>query len=95
MTFREAFPILRDAILSVCFMHFESIAHRDIKMQNIFELSDNSYVTADFGEGINLKFKEQYGKQVDFSVNHTQGWDLAGTSIYMDPLIHKVYLRYL
>ncbi len=56
MNFLEFFPILRDSIVGLIFMHINNIAHRDIKPGNIMKMSNNRYCLADYGEGINLNY---------------------------------------
>ena len=56
MHFVEFFPILRDSILGVIFMHINNIAHRDIKPGNIIKMDNNRYCIVDYGEGINLSY---------------------------------------
>ncbi len=60
MTLFEFFPILKDSILGLVFMHINNIAHRDIKPGNIMKMNDNRYVIVDYGEGINVTYQEQY-----------------------------------
>ena len=52
------FPLLRDSVLGLCYLHFNNIIHRDIKPENImcYELKNKNfnYKIADFGLGINL-----------------------------------------
>jgi len=56
MSFTSYFPIFRDSILGLVFMHINNIAHRDIKPGNIMKMSNNRYCIADYGEGINLTY---------------------------------------
>ena len=58
LTFFEFFPIFRDSILGLIYMHINSIAHRDIKPGNIMKMGDNRYVIVDYGEGRNLIYQE-------------------------------------
>ena len=51
---------MRDSILGICFMHAKSIAHRDIKPQNVLKLGPNDYAIGDYGEGLNLNYQEKY-----------------------------------
>jgi serine/threonine protein kinase len=82
--FQEFFALIRDSILGTVFMHTNSIAHRDIKPGNIMKLDSNKYVIADYGEGVNLNFLEQY-KIGDFY--QVDNWDLCGTPGYWDPIL--------
>ena len=52
MSFDRFFPIFKDSILGLVFMHINNIAHRDIKPGNIMKMSKNRYCIADYGEGI-------------------------------------------
>ena len=45
MNFLEFFPILRDSIVGLIFMHINNIAHRDIKPGNIMKMSNNRSTT--------------------------------------------------
>ncbi len=62
MPLEPFFPIFRDSILGLVFMHINNIAHRDIKPGNIMKMADNRYCIVDYGEGVNLTYQEQYGK---------------------------------
>ena len=53
-TLETFWPIMRDAILALCYMHFNNIIHRDIKPENIMKYNKNHYEIADFGLGVNL-----------------------------------------
>ncbi len=54
MTFREFFPVFKDGILGLTYMHIHNIAHRDIKPENIMKMSKDKFALADYGLGINL-----------------------------------------
>ena len=58
LKFKEFFPVFRDAILGLVFMHMKKIAHRDLKPENIMMMFENCYVIADFGIGKNLTYAE-------------------------------------
>ena len=62
MSLIQFFPIFKDSILGLVFMHINNIAHRDIKPGNIMKMSGNRYCIADYGEGINLTYQEQYSE---------------------------------
>jgi serine/threonine protein kinase len=66
MDFIEFFPIYRDTILGMIFMHINNIAHRDIKPPNIMKMGENRYCIADYGEGINLNYLELYQDELKF-----------------------------
>ena len=51
LSFEEFYPMLRDIVLGIVYMHSQGICHRDIKPQNIMEMNSNLYVHADFGCG--------------------------------------------
>ncbi len=58
MDFQQFFPIFRDTILGLTFMHINKIAHRDIKPANIVKFNKDNYVLVDFGNGINLQNRD-------------------------------------
>ncbi len=91
MTFREFFPVFKDGILGLTYMHIHNIAHRDIKPENIMKMSKDKFALADYGLGINLQYLEEYQKKDDdfFQVGN---WPCAGTPPFMDPIFHKQYL---
>jgi len=60
MGFKTFFPIFRDSILALSFLHNKNCAHRDIKPENILQIDDNSYKITDYGEGINLNYSCQF-----------------------------------
>ena len=66
MTFDQFFPIFKDCILGLTFLHNQSIIHRDITPKNILQSKDDSYTLTDYGEGLNLKFKNRYQEEVQF-----------------------------
>ena len=55
MSFRDFFPIFKDTILAVTYMHSRAFAHRDIKPNNILKMKSGKYVVVDYGVGINLE----------------------------------------
>lgn len=63
MSYIQFFPIMRDLILGLCFMHKNHIIHRDIKPLNVLKLYTGEYVICDYGEGINLGYKEKYKEE--------------------------------
>jgi serine/threonine protein kinase len=58
MNLQSFFPIFRDCILGLTFMHINNIAHRNLKPGNIMAINQNKYVLADYSEGINLSFED-------------------------------------
>jgi len=62
MKFLDFFPIYRDCIIGLTFMHIKRIAHRDIKPENIMKITQNQYALADYGVGKNLSTTEEYAK---------------------------------
>ncbi len=54
MLFREFFPVFKDGILGLTYMHIHNIAHRDIKPANFMKISKDKFALADYGIGINL-----------------------------------------
>ena len=60
MDYKTFFPVFRDCILGLSFIHKKSIIHRDIKAANVLKLNDNAYVYDDFGEGLNLSYECKY-----------------------------------
>ena len=66
MNFKEFFPLLRDSLLGLFYLHNKNIAHRDIKPANILKTNDNCYKLTDYGEGINLSYKCIYLKEVNY-----------------------------
>jgi len=57
MNLQRFFPLFRDSILGLTYLHGKNIAHRDIKPSNILKVGTNSYKLTDYGEGINLTYK--------------------------------------
>lgn len=58
MDFKEFFPVFRDSILGLTYMHMNKICHRDIKPESIMKMDNNTFVLADYGNGSNLNFIE-------------------------------------
>ena len=54
MSFREFFPVFKDSILGLTYMHIHNIVHRDIKPANFMKMSKDTFALADYGIGINL-----------------------------------------
>lgn len=63
-TFTELFPMIRDSIKSLSFMHLNKLIHRDIKPANILKFGDTYYIS-DYGLCVNLFFEAKY-KNTDF-----------------------------
>jgi serine/threonine protein kinase len=51
LDFKRFFPIFRDCIYGLSYIHSKNIAHRDIKPANILKFNEYSYKLADYGEG--------------------------------------------
>ena len=62
LNFSMFFAILRDSIIGLTSMHLKSIVHLDIKPENIMKFSDNNFIIADYGIGINLTYFETYSR---------------------------------
>lgn len=62
MEFEQFFPIFKDAILGVVYMHSRAIVHRDIKPENILKMDSGKFVLVDYGIGINLDGEERYNE---------------------------------
>ena len=60
MNFDEFFFLFRDTILGITYMHSKTLAHRDIKPDNILKMENGKYVIMDFGIGINLENEDYY-----------------------------------
>jgi ribosomal protein S6 kinase alpha-5 len=74
----EIVDILKQIIKGFLFLQEKSIAHRDIKPQNILLFPNNVYKIADFGEAKNIK-------------NISQQSTLRGSELYMSPSLYKGY----
>jgi len=72
MQFQEFFPLLRDCVLGLCYLHNKSIAHRNIKPANIFRMDENCYTIADYGEGINLSYTCDYFENINYQIGDFQ-----------------------
>ena len=66
MNLHTFFPVFRDCILGLTFMHANNIVHRDIKPGNIMVMHKNRFVLADYGEGLNLTFEHEYSNNLFF-----------------------------
>ncbi len=88
MKFREFFPVFKDSILGITYMHIHNIAHRDIKPANLMKISKDKYALADYGLGINLQYREEYGNKEDdfFQIGN---WPGAGTPLFLDPILYR------
>lgn len=86
MSLKRFFPIFRDCILGLTYIHNKCIGHRDIKPDNVMKVTDNCYKIADYGEGINLSFNSATFEQVQFQKGK---FPIKGTPSYLDPLIYK------
>ena len=66
MDFKSFFPLFRDTILGLTFLHNKNIAHRNIKPSNIIMMNSNSYKISDYGEGLNLNYSCKELPSVEF-----------------------------
>ena len=55
MSFQDFFPVFKDTIFAITYMHCRAFAHRDIKPNNILRMPSGKYVIMDYGVGINLE----------------------------------------
>ena len=74
----EIISLLKQIIKGFLFLQEKSIAHRDIKPQNILLFPNNVYKIADFGEA---KFIKNINEQST----------LRGSELFMSPLLYKGY----
>jgi len=86
LSFKDFFPIFRDTILGLTFMHINNIAHRDINPNYIINVKKGIYALADYGQGVNLNFQETYSENDFFQVGN---WHLDGTYEYLDPAFER------
>ena len=85
LDFKTFFPVFRDTILGLVFMHSDAIAHRDIKPGNILLMKSGEFTLADYGEGVNLAGEEKYNENDhNFMVGK---WELRGTVPYFAPAL--------
>jgi len=56
MNFKEFFPVFRDSILGLTYLHSKNIVHRNIKPSAIAKIEDWLYKITDYGEGISLNY---------------------------------------
>ena len=47
-------------------MHINNIVHRDLKPGNVMAINSNRFVLADYGEGLNLTFEDEYNEDLFF-----------------------------
>ena len=66
MGLEQFFPVFRDCILGLTFMHINNIVHRDLKPGNVMAINSNRFVLADYGEGLNLTFEDEYSEDLFF-----------------------------
>lgn len=72
----ELISILRSLTNALAFMQKNTIAHRDIKPQNVLVFKGGVYKVADFGEAKELKISKQLNT-------------LRGTELYMSPVLYE------
>ena len=66
--FKEFFPLFRDTILGLTFLHSENFVHGNIKPGNIMKINNNSYKLSEYGEGYNLNYRYKNSKLIDFQI---------------------------
>jgi serine/threonine protein kinase len=47
-------------------MHANNIVHRDLKPGNIMAINPDSFVLADYGEGLNITYEAEYSKKLHY-----------------------------
>ena len=57
LSFNELFPILKNGIATLVFLHGKGVVHRDIKPDNMLQMLNGNWVLADYGIGYSLKDK--------------------------------------
>ena len=63
--FSEFFPLFRDGIFGITFLHGHYMAHRDIKPNNIMQLSKDTWRLLDYGIGENIKILAEHTEEID------------------------------
>ena len=92
MRFKEFFPIFRDSILGLVFLHMNKIAHRNISPASILRVGPNRYVLADFGDSAFLGYLAQSQENSDFYFFQKNNWAAVGTLGYMAPSLKRQIL---
>ena len=63
--FVDLYPIFKDILLGITFMHSNFLTHGDIKPSNIL-IIDNQYCLCDYGTGLNLYYEQLEKNNVFF-----------------------------
>ena len=64
LKFRDFFPMFRDAVFGITFLHGHFMAHRDIKPNNIMKLKTDEWRLLDYGIGENIKVLAEHSDQI-------------------------------
>ena len=86
----ELINIFKQVNSALAYLQINSIAHRDVKPQNIIIFSQESYKLADFGEAQLEKYQENTCTSQASSLER----DIIGTELFMSPTLYFNFKKF-
>lgn len=86
----ELINIIKQVNSALSYLQINSIAHRDVKPQNIIIFSQESYKLADFGEAQ----LEKYQENTCTSQTSYQESEIIGTELFMSPTLYFNFKKF-
>ena len=68
LDFHQFFPLFKDMIFGITFLHGHYMAHRDIKPMNLMRINNREWKMLDYGIGENIKVLAEHSHKNDLEI---------------------------